>query len=68
MKFKTLLNIIQLKHTCIDSTCRIKVTYAKESIIKIEMSVLSSVVNWGLIKIFVLTIIWDYVCLVSMLL
>jgi len=45
MKFKNLFNIIRLKHTCIDTTCRIKVTYAKESIVKIEISVLSSVAN-----------------------
>jgi hypothetical protein len=45
MKFKTLLNIIRLKHTCIDTTCRIEVTYANESIVKIEISVLSSVTN-----------------------
>jgi hypothetical protein len=45
MKCKTLLNIIQLKPTCIGTKCRIKVTYVKESIVKIEISVLSSVAN-----------------------
>jgi len=45
MKFKILLHIIQFKHTCIDTTCRIKVTYAKQSIVKFEISVLTSVAN-----------------------
>jgi len=45
MKFKNLLNMMLLKHKCIDTACSIIVTYAKESIVKIEISVLSSVAN-----------------------
>jgi len=44
-KFKNLLSIIQRQSTCIDTTCAIVVTYNNESIVKMEISVLSSVAD-----------------------